>query len=295
MNPSLVEGKRRSSGISQAGSPAPAHGFFRSHFAPAFFFLPSENRRALQAVYAFFRVLDDAVDAGQEDPRPLMDGWRNCLREKRPEILTPWNQEPIARELLSVMDRFHVPDFALMDFINKGVAVDLTEHRFETPMDTEGYCYGVAGTVGLSCLPIFGVPVDEGKDFAIRLGVTVQWINIIRDVGIDARMNRIYLPKDHLARFGCSECDVLEERWSDRLLALLRHEAEVARSHHRRAMELLPSKWNRQLRPALIMGGIYLNLLDKVERLGFPVFTKRVSLNIVEKATATWRTLRNHK
>ena len=276
-----------------AAAPAASHGFLKSHFAPAFFFLPAERRRALQTVYAFFRVLDDAVDVAGQNPVPFLEAWRVVLRDARPDAVRSWGKEDLAAELLSTVRRFQVPAFALMDFIDKGVAVDLHENRFETPMDTERYCYGVAGTVGIACLPIFGVPVEEGKDFAVRLGVAVQWVNTIRDVGIDATMNRIYLPQDHLSQFGCSEADILAGRETPAFKELIRHEAQVAWSHYRRAQELLPRKWAKELRPARIMGGIYMDLLTKIERQDFPVFTRRVALNIVEKAVSTWRALRN--
>jgi phytoene synthase len=281
----------------QVAEPAPvaSHGFLKSHFAPAFFFLPADRRRALQTIYAFFRVLDDAVDVAGNDPVPFLDAWRTVLRDGRADAVHPWKQERLARELLETVKRYQVPEFALTDFINNGVAVDLSENRFETPMDTERYCYGVAGTVGIACLPIFGVPVEEGKDFAVRLGVAVQWVNTIRDVGIDARMNRIYLPLDHVRRFGCSEADIRAERVTREFGELIRYEAAVARAHFRRAQDLLPEKWRRELRPARIMGGIYMDLLAKIERQDFPVFTKRVSLNIVEKALSTWRALGRSK
>jgi 15-cis-phytoene synthase len=270
-----------------------SHGFLKSHFAPAFLFLPAERRRALQTVYAFFRELDDAVDVATGDPAPVLNAWREVLRERRPEPVAGIGQEALASALLDVVRRYDIPLFALNDFIDQGVAVDVAQNRFDTPMDTEGYCYGVAGTVGISCLPIFGVPVAEAKDYAVRLGVAVQWINAIRDVGIDARMNRIYLPKEHLDRFGCAEADILAGRATAEFQALIRHEADVARAHYRRAQDLFPEKWARELRPARIMGRIYMDLLAKVERRGFPVFTKRVALNIVEKAASTWRALRN--
>ena len=164
---------------------------------------------------------------------------------------------------------------------------DLTVKRFETPMDTERYCYGVAGTVGVACLPIFGVPSAEAKEFAIRLGITVQWINLIRDVGVDAEMGRIYLPQDHLEKFGCTEADVLARRATPEFMNLIRYEAEVARGHYRRAMELLPRKWEKELLPARIMGSIYRKLLAKIEKHNYPVLSKKITLNLIEKGTAT--------
>ena len=130
--------------------------FLKSHFAPAFCFLSPERRRALQVVYAFFRVIDDVVDEGKQDPAPLIAGWLAAIREKRPSAVREWGHEAFAEKLLSVVERFGVPAFALEDFLTGGVTMDLGETRFETAMDTERYCYGVAGTVGIACLPIFG-------------------------------------------------------------------------------------------------------------------------------------------
>ncbi len=155
-------------------------------------------------------------------------------------------------------------------------------------MDTERYCYGVAGTVGVACLPIFGVPWQEAKEFAIRLGIAVQWINTIRDVGVDADMGRIYLPQEHLENFGVLEGDLLARRPSAGFLELMRYEGDVARGHYRRALELMPKKWERELLPARIMGSIYMKLLAKIEKHNYPVLSKKITLNIVEKGTATW-------
>ena len=272
----------------------PLRSFLKSHFAPAFCILPADRRRALQVVYAFFRVVDDAIDDAQvADPGAYVAAWRTALRERRADAAAPWGQAPLAATLLDVIARYGVPWQALDDFLDQGVASDLAVGtRFETAMDTERYCYGVAGTVGLACLPIFGVPVEEGRDFAIRLGVAVQWTNILRDVGDDARLGRLYLPLDHLERFDVRPEDLLACRRPPRFDELMRFEAGVARSHYRRAWELLPPSRRRELRPALIMGRIYEDLLGKIERRGFPVFTKRVSLNIVEKMLSTWRAFR---
>lgn len=191
------------------------------------------------------------------------------------------------------MKTFDIPLFALSDFIDKGVATDLEKQRFGTPMDTESYCYGVAGTVGVTCLPIFGVPWQEAKDFAVRLGIAVQWTNIIRDVGVDAKMDRLYLPLEHLEKFGCTEDEIFAGESGPHFLELMRYEGEVAKSHYQRAQELMPQKWNRELLPARIMGKIYRKLLAKIEKQEYPVLTKKITLNIFEKGIATWTAVRH--
>lgn len=261
-----------------------------SHFAPAFFFLPSERRRALKILYAVCRVLDDAVDQPHVDARGFLAAWKTCFKTRDPRAVEAHGHAALAREFLEVMKRYNLPEFALVDLIDKGVAVDLEPVRFQTPLDTEEYCYGVAGTVGILCLPIFGVPWQDAKDFALRLGITVQWINAIRDVGADAKIGRIYLPLDHLDQFGYTESDLFALKNTNEFDLLIRHEAAVARAHYKRAMELLPERWRKELLPARVMGQIYMKLLEKLERQSFPVLTRKVRLNAVEKLMAAWKT-----
>lgn len=261
--------------------------YLRSHFAPAFFFLADSRKKALQRLYAVCRVLDDAVDQPASDPVPFLAAWRQTIEESNPRPVESFGFGELAKEFLMDMKNFDIPSFAILDLIDKGVSIDLNTTRFETSMDTESYCYGVAGTVGVACLPIFGVPWQEAKDFAVRLGIAVQWVNLIRDVGTDAKMGRIYLPLDHLQKFECKEEDILAARGGENFLKLMDFEASLARSHYQRAMDLLPLEWKKNLLPARIMGKIYLKLLEKLAAHRYPVFEKRINLNAFEKIGAT--------
>jgi len=259
----------------------------RSHFAPAFFLLPASKRKALQVLYEVCRQIDDAVDESNESPDAVLNAWDKFFRDHDAQVLGPFGLERLANEFLSVVTSFGLPWNVMADLIHKGVGVDLNKSRFQTPMDTESYCYGVAGTVGIACLPIFGVPVEEGRAYATRLGIAIQWVNLIRDVGEDAAMGRIYLPIEHLERFNYSESDLLSKKKLPAFDSLMRFEAEVARSHFKRAHELFPLKWEKELKPARVMGTIYAALLLKLERSRFPVFDRQIRLNMFEKAAAT--------
>lgn len=264
----------------------------KSSFAPAFLFLPKERREALSLLYAVCRVLDDAVDTPTEAPAAFLEAWKRAIIEQNSSFVEKYGHAPLARDFLGVMAKYGIPTFALVDLIERGVSVDLTPRRFQTPLDTESYCYGVAGTVGLACLPIFGVPVEEARDYAIRLGITVQWINTIRDVGVDAKMGRIYLPLDHLDQFGYTEKRLFRSENSAEFQKLMSYEAQVARMHFKRAEELLPKKWEKELLPARIMGRIYMDLLGKIERKRFPVFGKKVRLTLWGKGFAALKELK---
>ncbi len=262
-----------------------------SHFAPAFLFLSPERRMALKSLYAVCRVLDDAVDKPHPNPQGFLDAWGLVFSEQNLEQVDRFGQKALAQDFLNWVHRFEIPLFAMSDLIEKGVSLDLKSARFQTAMDVESYFYGVAGTVGLACLPIFGVPWTEGRDFAVRLGITVQSINCIRDVGDDVQMNRIYIPLDHLREFKVSEPALLAKEDSPAFRELMCYKAKEARSHYARACELMPPRWRRELLPARIMGNIYMKLLQKIERKGFPVLHSKTKLNTFEKCVATWQTV----
>jgi len=259
----------------------------KSHFAPAFFFLPKDRREALKTLYAVCRVLDDAVDESYEDPVGFLAAWRDVFEKAEAQFVKKYGCFDLAEKFLHFAKKYDIPSFAMIHLIDQGVSVDLKHSRFQTPLDTEGYCYGVAGTVGIACLPLFGVPVQEAKEFAIRLGITVQWINSIRDVGVDAKMGRIYLPLDHLDQFEYTTVDLMAGRENPQFFDLMAFEAKIARSHYKRAEELMPQKWKNELKPARIMGQIYLRLLEKIEKENFPVIKKKITLNLWQKAAAT--------
>lgn len=266
--------------------------YLNSHFAPAFYFLAPHRRKALKLLYAICRLLDDAVDKPQHQPEEILWAWRNVFEKFDATFVERYGQKELASDFLLVIKKFDIPIFSLLDLIEKGVAVDLYQSRFRTAMDLESYGYGVASTVGLACLPIFGVPWQEAKDFAIRLGITVQWINAIRDVGTDALMGRIYIPLDHMTRFGYTEMDLIKKNMNQSFYDLMNFESAIARSNYQRTLDLLPPRWEQELLPARIMGKIYMRLLAKIERCKFQVFDQKIRLNIGEKALATWQTLR---
>ncbi len=267
--------------------------FFSSHFAPAFYVLSPKRREALKVLYAVCRILDDTVDHPTGDPLPQIAAWRSAIEGNKASLLAQFGHEELGDKFLDVIKTYDIPLFSILDLMSRGVLRDLDQHGFETAMDLEEYCYGVAGTVGIACLPIFGVPWQEAKDFAVRLGITVQWINTIRDVGDDAQRKRVYWSKDHLEKFGCSEKDILARKQTPEFLSLIQFEESVARQHYRRAMELLPHKWKAELLPARIMGEIYMRLLEKIRTEGYPVLDRRVKLNLFEKIWTTWKTWKN--
>jgi phytoene synthase len=168
--------------------------------------------------------------------------------------------------------------------------MDLTQTRYLDFAALERYCHRVAGVVGMLAAGIFGYRDARTLEYARLLGTAFQLTNIIRDVGEDARRNRIYLPIEDLQRFGVSAADVLQARHSEAFAALMAFQAARARDWYARAMAMLPDEDRRAQRPGLIMAAIYRTLLEEIERDGFQVLRQRTSLTPVRKLWVAWKT-----
>ena len=262
--------------------------FKTSSFAPAFLFLSPKKRKALAALYAFARAVDDAADE-TPDPaaaRALLDRWRRLLKAPfvpagEPELPPAWRPLEEAVAAFSV-DRRH-----LLDLID-GVARDLDGFRAETAGDFETYCYGVASTVGLAALAVFGLDEPSHRDFAVPLGYAVQTVNVIRDVRPDALAGRVYLPREDLRRFGVTEEDLRSADLRPPVSRLLRFEASRAREFFSVAHRALPRLSRRAARPALIMGALYERLLARLEGENFFWGGPKPRLGFADKIAAVW-------
>jgi phytoene synthase len=168
--------------------------------------------------------------------------------------------------------------------------MDLTQARYLDWPGLEKYCHRVASVVGISAAGIFGYADPRTLEYARNLGLAFQLTNIIRDVGEDARKNRIYLPMDDLKRFGVTAADILNARYSDAFPKLMLFEAERAKGLYEKAFESLPAVDRRAQRPGLIMAAIYRALLDEIERDGFQVLQGKTSLTPLRKLWIAWKT-----
>jgi phytoene synthase len=152
------------------------------------------------------------------------------------------------------------------------------------------YCHRVAGVVGALAAGIFGYRSAKTLEYADRLGLAFQLTNIIRDVGEDARKNRVYLPVDELKEFGVTAADVLNARHTEGFARLMRFQAERARRCYDEALALLPPEDRRAQRPGLVMAAIYRTLLDEIAEDDFQVLKQRIALTPVRKLWIAWRT-----
>ena len=214
-----------------------------SSFLAAFWMFPRPERRALHAIYAFCRLVDDIAD----DP---------ALRGDRGMLLERWHEElvdayrgkarhPVGIALGDAVHRFDLPEHCFLDLL-AGIEADLRGGEIETFGELERYCYCVASTIGLLVCGVRGLHGVRVRDYAVHLGIAVQLTNVLRDVAEDAAGGRVYLAREDLLRFGVEPADLVRTprsegghrargEWSESVRLLLACYAERARLHYERA------------------------------------------------------------
>ncbi len=185
-----------------------------SSFYYSFRLLPPPRRRAITALYAFCREVDDVVDevGDRGVARAKLEWWRFEVAR----VFGGDAQHPVGPALAPVVREFPLPQASLQAVID-GMAMDLDHRGFDDFAALHDYCHHVAGVVGTMSASIFGYDDPSTPGYAHDLGIAFQLTNIIRDVGEDARRGRIYLPRDELARFGVSEAALRARRAEPRL------------------------------------------------------------------------------
>jgi phytoene synthase len=299
-----------------------------SSFYYSFLFLPPERRRAITALYAFCREVDDIVDECTDVgvARTKLAWWRDQiaaiyddapasskqgpaergagtrLRDATaepavsasllPAPVPPSDgapQHPVAQALAAVIPAFKLPQARLQEIID-GMEMDLTQRRYADFAALKLYCHRAAGVVGLLSAEIFGYSDPGTLKYAENLGMAFQLTNIIRDVGEDARRDRIYLPLDELARYNVTVADIMHARKSDGFRQLMQFQIKRALGYYHDAFALLPAADRKSQRPGLVMAAIYQTLLAEILADGLQVLTHRISLTPIRKLWIAWKT-----
>lgn len=258
-----------------------------SSFYYSFLFLPPEKRRAITALYAFCREIDDVVDECH-DPgvaRTKLAWWR----EEIAKLFAGHPDHPVTKALGPVISSHDLP-IELFSEIMDGMEMDLDQVRYADFKSLQLYCYRVASVVGLLSAEIFGFDDRKTLDYAHDLGIFLQLTNIIRDVGEDARRNRIYLPMTELAEYGVTASDILNSRKSENFEKLMIFQIGRAKRYYENALHALPIEDRQNQKPGLIMAAIYSALLDEIEKDPGCVLTGRTSLTPVRKIWIAWKT-----
>lgn len=262
-----------------------------SSFYYSFLFLPQERRRAITALYAFCREVDDVVDECLDPQlaRTKLAWWRAELSGTYQGKPT----HPVTQSLAAAVRTYDLPQELLMEIID-GMEMDLSQTRYPDFKALHLYCYRVASVVGLLAAEIFGYEDRRTLKYAHDLGLAFQLTNIIRDVGEDARLGRIYLPADELDRFGVPAGDILHARYSDAFRSLMEFQIERAENLYEQAFAQLPEQDRHAQRPGLVMAAIYRTLLREIRRDGCRVLDRRTALTPIRKLWIAWRTWANN-
>jgi phytoene synthase len=246
------------------------------NFAYGIMVLPRQKRQAIAAIYAFARSVDDIAD-GDLPPEEK----RSRLEEVR-AALDSDSDDPVFVALRDARERFGIRREPLAALIDGGLQ-DLEQSTYADFAELRGYCEKVAGAVGLACVPVYG---SDDTEHAMTLGVALQLINIIRDVGEDRRLGRVYLPQDELVAFGVEELAP-----SPQFRELMAFEASRARACLAEGLRLLDSLDRRSALCVGTFAGLYRETLDRVEAGGFDVFGEKTRLSTPRKLAVVARGL----
>jgi phytoene synthase len=253
----------------------------KSNLALAFVALGRKRREDITVFYAFCRVIDDIADSAETAPEQKaqqLAAWRKWLQASAPD------EPALARDVRELFGKYAITP-AMLEEIIDGMEMDLRNTRYDTFEDLRLYCYRVASAVGLVSIEIFGYRNPATREYAIQLGYALQMTNIIRDVGKDLAVGRIYLPAEDLARFNYSESDLRQRKYNDAFVRLMEFEAARAEEFFSRAAALLPREDRRSMVAAEIMASVYRTLLKRMKADRFRVFDKEYRLSKLEKSS----------
>lgn len=263
------------------------------NFAYGIALLPGDKRRALSAVYAFARWIDDIGDG----PLPA-DEKLAALSDARSLVAalqtgTPRGGDLVQLALADAASRFAIPVAAFGELID-GCLADASAATYPTFAELEHYCRCVAGSIGRLSLGVFGTADPAvASPLADDLGVALQLTNILRDIREDLANGRVYLPAEDLDRFGCTltPASISEPANARRLQDLIRFEADRARGWYAIGLRLMPMLDRRSAASAGAMAGIYSRLLEHIAAEPAAVLSRRLSLSGREKAMVAARSL----
>ncbi len=257
--------------------------YFATHF------LPAPKRRAVHAVYALCRYVDDLVDHSEDKLSQKL-----LTRDKIVMLINKWRADieacyagvlidhPIMIAWHDTLKKYRIPKALPLELID-GVCMDLKQNRYETFDELYTYCYKVASVVGLMTSEIFGYASTKSLKHAVELGIAMQLTNILRDVGEDAQKGRIYLPLEDLKRFNLTEDEVLNGVMSEKFINLMKFEIERARYYYNESKKGIPMLSQDSRLAVTVSHDNYSRILRRIEEINYDVFNQRAFVSNTKK------------
>ena len=258
-----------------------------AYYSKSFYFsarmLPSERRWATYALYGFCRHCDNLIDVPrQRTEAEILREIKSVVEELRVAYDTGESEHPVIRAFILVAKSYGIPIAYPLDLL-KGVAMDVQRKRYKTFEELSLFCYRVAAVVGLMMTHVLGYKDDRVFDYAKQLGIAMQLTNILRDIKEDKEMGRIYLPQTDLMRFGVLDQDILKEKMTPQLEALMKFQVARADSYYTEAMDGI-SLLNTESQYAIYSAAkIYRGILRKIEAQNYNPFLGRVFVPTIQK------------
>lgn len=252
----------------------------KSNFYAAFFLLPAPKRRALAAVYDYCRLIDDIVDSGslnKEEARRMLSFWRAEIDR----LYAGHPTHTVSANLLPHVEPFQFSKNSFLEVI-RGCEMDLDCARYETFEELESYLRGVACSVGELSMRVFGyrhTSEENMKEFIKLFGYAFQMTNIIRDVGSDLEMGRVYLPAARMREAGYTQEALIRREHNEAFNRLMESEYKRARGFYQRARNLIDFRDRPAVLPTEIMAHVYEGILEEIRRTGFRVLFQKVTIS----------------
>lgn len=255
-------------------------------------FLPKEKQPPIYALYALCRHVDDEIDKAElrseAESAAIVEKWKENLEAiySGKENIDSRLSTPDSRLVLlaweDLLQTYKIPQNLPLELM-KGVVQDTYIKRYQTFDELYIYCYRVASTVGLMACEIFGYEGKNTLDYAEKLGIAMQLTNILRDIGEDAEMGRIYLPKEDLDKFGVTENQILAKEFDEKFIELMKFEIERARKYYRESEKGI-SQLNKDVRFTVLLAlRLYSKILDEIELQNYDVFKQRAFTTKTQK------------
>jgi phytoene synthase len=263
-----------------------------SSFYYSFLFLPPEKRKAITALYAFCREVDDVVDECKDSnvANTKLQWWRDEIDN----LFSGNPSHPVTRALVDHINQYSLQKEYFLEIID-GMQMDLEQFSYPSFKDLSLYCHRVAGVVGILSAEIFGYRNRNTLKYAQNLGMAFQLTNILRDVREDIMRGRIYIPEDEMQQYDVTAADLHQPKTNVKLMDLLKAQAQRARKYYQNAFAILPDEDRYDQRSGIIMAEIYQTLLDEIENDGYRILEHRIKLTPVRKLWLAWKASRREK